>query len=85
MKDLPCPPGFTARVDAGPHLKLAAATSAKKKTGKAKKNADSAASPKPKEVLARRCVADSAKKSASPTEREAPAEAAASLPPEKTR
>jgi hypothetical protein len=87
MKDLPCPPGFTARFEAGPHLKIAAAASAKKKNRKAKKNADSSASPaegrKPKEVSARRCVADPAKKDAHTTEGEAPAEAAASPPPAK--
>jgi hypothetical protein len=89
MKVLPCPPGFTARIAPGPHLKIAAGASAKKKDRKNKKDSDSAAAPaedrKPKEALARRCVPDQAKTAAPPAEGEAPAEAAASPPPAKTR
>ena len=56
MKDLPCPKGFTAETDSGPHLELAQTAAA---SGRKKKASKDAAKPKAmKKTLARRCVPD---------------------------
>jgi hypothetical protein len=68
MKTLPCPKGFTAQVDTGPHLKLATeAAVGKKRRGKKNDYSETAspASKAAKPVLARRCVPDQPKKAAS--------------------
>jgi hypothetical protein len=63
MKELPCPHGFTAVTDSGPHLVIAAQAQAK---GGRKKNSSQEADGKPamKKTLARRCVPDKPKKAA---------------------
>lgn len=59
MKQLPCPKGFTARVDSGPHLKLSGDAPAKKNR---KSRGAASAGSQPKQLLARRCVPDAPKK-----------------------
>jgi hypothetical protein len=66
MKELPCPQGFTAQTDSGPHLQT---------EGKSHHHNDSsqdgAQAPEMKKPVARRCVPDKPKKAATASRKKA--------------
>jgi hypothetical protein len=66
MKELPCPKGFTAQTDSGPHLQTTTQTPAK--SGRRKTaGREAAQTPTMRSSMARRCVPDKPKKEAAAT------------------
>ena len=62
MSELPCPKGFSAQTDSGPHLETAAP--AERKAPGKKGSAEEAAPPAKRKTMARRCVPDKPRKTA---------------------
>jgi hypothetical protein len=62
MKELPCPKGFTAQTDSGPHLHLAQAQASANSGRRKPAGKDAAQMPAMKNTMARRCVPDKPKK-----------------------
>jgi hypothetical protein len=63
MKELPCPKGFTAQTDSGPHLQTTTQTPAK--SGRRKTaGREAAQTPTMRSSMARRCVPNKPKKEA---------------------